>query len=290
MHNRVRMITASFLIKHLLIDWREGERWFWDTLVDADYGNNSVNWQWVAGTGIDANMFIRIMAPLTQSEKFDAADYIRAMGARTGRICRTPTSTIRPTTARGDYPVQDRRPSRRPRTGAWRRLPSVGEARDIGSRHGIAGATSRPRRSRVRDRRGVLGRLVAPAFARVLDRIDERLELGGIEATLPDGSKRRIGFRAPGPVAIVHLHSWMPLVRLATSGSVGWYKAWAEGEWSSPDPVPLFELFMANAVALGDVARAKGPMRLVNAMAHRLRDKRRARRAQQHRRALRPRQ
>jgi deoxyribodipyrimidine photo-lyase len=77
MHNRVRMITASFLIKHLLIDWREGERWFWDCLVDADYGNNSVNWQWTAGTGIDSNMFVRIMAPLTQSPKFDAADYIR---------------------------------------------------------------------------------------------------------------------------------------------------------------------------------------------------------------------
>ena len=77
MHNRVRMITASFLVKHLLIDWREGERWFWDCLVDADYGNNSVNWQWIAGTGVDANMFSRIMAPLTQSEKFDAGDYIR---------------------------------------------------------------------------------------------------------------------------------------------------------------------------------------------------------------------
>ncbi|MCP3733727.1 DNA photolyase family protein [Sphingomonas sp. RP10(2022)] len=77
MHNRVRMITASFLVKHLLIDWRAGERWFWDCLIDADYGNNSVNWQWVAGTGVDANMFGRIMAPLGQSEKFDAADYIR---------------------------------------------------------------------------------------------------------------------------------------------------------------------------------------------------------------------
>ncbi len=77
MHNRVRMIAASFLVKHLLIDWREGERWFWDTLVDADYGSNAVNWQWTAGTGIDSNMFVRIMAPLTQSPKFDAADYIR---------------------------------------------------------------------------------------------------------------------------------------------------------------------------------------------------------------------
>jgi deoxyribodipyrimidine photo-lyase len=76
-HNRVRMIVASFLVKHLLIDWREGARWFWDTLVDADYGNNSVNWQWIAGTGFDPNHFSRIMAPLGQSEKFDAADYIR---------------------------------------------------------------------------------------------------------------------------------------------------------------------------------------------------------------------
>jgi deoxyribodipyrimidine photo-lyase len=77
MHNRVRMIAASFLIKHLLIDWRHGARWFWDTLVDADYANNSVNWQWVAGSGVDANLFTRIMAPLTQSPKFEAADYIR---------------------------------------------------------------------------------------------------------------------------------------------------------------------------------------------------------------------
>ena len=77
MHNRVRMIAASFLIKHLLIDWRRGEQWFWDTLVDADYGSNAVNWQWSAGSGIDAQMFVRIMAPLSQSPKFDAAGYIR---------------------------------------------------------------------------------------------------------------------------------------------------------------------------------------------------------------------
>lgn len=77
MHNRVRMIAASFLIKHLLIDWKVGEQWFWDTLVDADYASNAANWQWVAGSGVDANMFVRIMAPLSQSEKFDAGAYIR---------------------------------------------------------------------------------------------------------------------------------------------------------------------------------------------------------------------
>jgi deoxyribodipyrimidine photo-lyase len=77
MHNRVRMIAASFLVKHLLIDWRRGAAWYWDTLVDADLGNNSLNWQWIAGTGSDSSPFARIMAPLSQSAKFDAASYIR---------------------------------------------------------------------------------------------------------------------------------------------------------------------------------------------------------------------
>ncbi len=71
MHNRVRMIVASFLIKHLLIDWREGEAWFWDTLVDADPANNAANWQWVAGSGADASPYFRIFNPVTQAEKFD---------------------------------------------------------------------------------------------------------------------------------------------------------------------------------------------------------------------------
>jgi cyclopropane-fatty-acyl-phospholipid synthase len=121
---------------------------------------------------------------------------------------------------------------------------------------------------------GMFGRIAAPGFKHVLDLIDKGLERGGIEATLPDGAHRRIGFRRSGPVAVVHLHSWMSLVRLATSGSVGWYKAWAAGEWTSPDPVPLFELFMLNGQALGEVGRAKGLMRRINRLAHRLRDNR----------------
>jgi cyclopropane-fatty-acyl-phospholipid synthase len=119
---------------------------------------------------------------------------------------------------------------------------------------------------------GTLARLTSPAFGKVLDEIDRRLVVGGIEVIVPNGSKRRLGFRAPGPIAVVRLNSWMALVRLATSGSVGWYKAWTLGEWSSPDPVALFESFSANGVALGDVGRAKGAFRWVNAMAHRLRD------------------
>lgn len=71
MHNRVRMITASFLSKDLLVDWRAGEAWFWDTLVDADPANNAASWQWVAGSGADAAPYFRIFNPFTQGEKFD---------------------------------------------------------------------------------------------------------------------------------------------------------------------------------------------------------------------------
>jgi cyclopropane-fatty-acyl-phospholipid synthase len=119
---------------------------------------------------------------------------------------------------------------------------------------------------------GRVARLVSPAFSKVLEQLDRRLLVGGIDATLPGGRKRRLGFHSKGVRAVVDLSSWMALVRLATSGSVGWYKAWALGEWSSPDPVQVFELFSANAVALGDVGRAKGPFRWVNTLAHRLRD------------------
>lgn len=78
MHNRVRMIVASFLVKDLLIPWQEGERWFWDTLVDADLANNAAGWQWVAGCGADAAPYYRIFNPLSQSQKFDPdGAYIR---------------------------------------------------------------------------------------------------------------------------------------------------------------------------------------------------------------------
>src|SRR5688572_529054 len=111
---------------------------------------------------------------------------------------------------------------------------------------------------------GLLAPLLSGSFSRVLDRIDRGLEQGAIEATLPDGSRRLLGGRRPGPRPIVVLHSWRSLARLINSGSVGWYKAWEKGEWSSPDPVPLFELFMLNAESLGATARAKGLFRLVN--------------------------
>src|SRR5438874_8107865 len=119
---------------------------------------------------------------------------------------------------------------------------------------------------------GMLARLISPAFDRLLEEIDPRIECGGLQALLPNGGERRLGFRGPGPSAVVHISSWMALVRLATSGSVGWYKAWTLSEWSSPDPVAVFELFSVNAVPLGETGRAKGLFRLVNSLAHRLRD------------------
>jgi deoxyribodipyrimidine photo-lyase len=71
MHNRVRMIVASFLVKHLLIHWKEGAAWFWDTLVDADLANNTMGWQWVAGCGADAAPYFRVFNPTLQGAKFD---------------------------------------------------------------------------------------------------------------------------------------------------------------------------------------------------------------------------
>ncbi len=118
---------------------------------------------------------------------------------------------------------------------------------------------------------GLLARLFGGSFRQVLDHVDAGLRQGAIEATLPDGTTRTLGGRQPGPVAIVHLHSWRALVRLLTSGSVGWYKGWEAGDWSSPDPVPLFDLFMRNGESLGETGRAKGLFRLVNRVAHSLR-------------------
>ncbi|MFN0263679.1 cryptochrome/photolyase family protein [Tepidamorphus sp. 3E244] len=77
-HNRIRMVVASFLIKDLLIDWRTGEDWFWDTLLDADLANNTASWQWVAGSGADAAPYFRVFNPVLQGEKFDPkGDYVR---------------------------------------------------------------------------------------------------------------------------------------------------------------------------------------------------------------------
>ncbi len=95
MHNRVRMITASYLVKHLLLDWREGAAWFWDTLVDADLPANSTNWQWVAGTGIDSQPFFRVFNPVTQGQKFDpegtyVRTYVPELAALPNRLIHTP--------------------------------------------------------------------------------------------------------------------------------------------------------------------------------------------------------
>jgi cyclopropane-fatty-acyl-phospholipid synthase len=118
---------------------------------------------------------------------------------------------------------------------------------------------------------GPIARIVAPLFRRVLDRVDAGLASGSIDVTLPDGRKRRLGGREEGPHAVVTLHNWRPLARLALSGSVGWYRSWALGEWSSPDPVPLFDLFVRNRATLGGTARARGGARIVNRLLHAIR-------------------
>jgi deoxyribodipyrimidine photo-lyase len=87
MHNRVRMVVGSFLVKNLLLHWHEGEAWFWDCLVDADLAANSASWQWIAGCGADAAPYFRVFNPVTQSEKFDAkGGYLRRYLPELGRL------------------------------------------------------------------------------------------------------------------------------------------------------------------------------------------------------------
>ena len=87
MHNRVRMIVASFLTKHLLIHWTEGEKWFWDTLVDACPAANAASWQWTAGSGADAAPYFRVFNPITQGEKFDeTGEYVKTWCPELARL------------------------------------------------------------------------------------------------------------------------------------------------------------------------------------------------------------
>ncbi|KPM25284.1 cyclopropane-fatty-acyl-phospholipid synthase [Citromicrobium sp. RCC1885] len=115
---------------------------------------------------------------------------------------------------------------------------------------------------------GIFARLLAPGFHKLLDKMDEGIARGAVLGRLPDGSTRLLGGRSPGFEAEVTIHNWRALVRVATGGSVGWYQAWEAGEWSSPDSVPLFALFMQNALTLGDTARAKGGWKRALRSAH----------------------
>lgn len=120
-----------------------------------------------------------------------------------------------------------------------------------------------------------LGTLASGLFMRgihkIIDRIDAGLDHGMIEGTLPDGTTRVVGGRGDGPVAQATLHSGRALLRLVRGGSIGWYEAWAAGEWSSPDPVQIFDLFMRNRVTLGNVARPSGLAKWVGRISHALR-------------------
>ena len=116
----------------------------------------------------------------------------------------------------------------------------------------------------------------AKPFNAVLDRIDSGLVEGSLAATLPGGRKRLLGGRAAGPAAVVDLISWRALLRLVTGGSAGWYVGWAKGEWTSPDPTVLFELFMRNRVSLGGTARSGGMIRMLRGWRNGLRRNSRA--------------
>jgi cyclopropane-fatty-acyl-phospholipid synthase len=122
----------------------------------------------------------------------------------------------------------------------------------------------------------IVGRFPAAFFHRLIDRLDAAFDAGSMEGALPDGTTRFIGGRGPGPVAQITIHRWSAFVRLMLSGSVGWFRAWMNGEWSSDDPVAVFAAFSANRRTLADSGRARGPMRWINHLHHMLRRNSRA--------------
>jgi len=137
MHNRVRMVVASFLVKDLLLPWQEGARWFWDTLVDADLANNTLGWQWTAGCGADAAPYFRVFNPVTQGEKFDpTGEYVRRWvpelaGLPTRLLHRPWTASASDLTAAGvrlgatyPHPVVDHAFARARALAALQRLPA----------------------------------------------------------------------------------------------------------------------------------------------------------------------
>lgn len=135
MHNRVRMVAGSFLVKNLMLHWHHGEDWFWDTLVDADLANNSASWQWVAGTGADAAPYFRIFNPVTQGRKFDpdggyVRRYVPEIGALPDRYLHEPWSAPREVLQKAGvtlgsnypHPVVDLKASRERALAAFRSL------------------------------------------------------------------------------------------------------------------------------------------------------------------------
>ena len=122
-----------------------------------------------------------------------------------------------------------------------------------------------------RRRAGWLARVLAPMFRRQLDKLDRGIAQGSLALNLPDGSARLLGGRAEGPAAAVDLQSWRALLRLAIGGSIGWYQAWASGEWASPDPVQRFALFGLNRTELARQARASGLSLRLKRLIHALR-------------------
>ncbi|MEE4304380.1 MAG: deoxyribodipyrimidine photo-lyase [Wenzhouxiangella sp.] len=127
MHNRVRMIVASFLTKNLLVPWQEGARWFWDTLVDADLANNTQGWQWTAGCGADAAPYFRVFNPVLQGEKFDPeGDYVRRwcpeLAGRSPKRIHQPLSAGEAEAIGYPQPIVDLKATRRRALDAWDRI------------------------------------------------------------------------------------------------------------------------------------------------------------------------
>jgi deoxyribodipyrimidine photo-lyase len=129
MHNRARMVVASFLVKNLRLPWQDGARWFWDTLVDADLASNTLGWQWTAGCGADAAPYFRVFNPVSQGMRFDAQGaYIRRwvpeLASLDDRTIHAPWSAATPP-ANYPAPLVDLKTSREGALAAWKAMRAV---------------------------------------------------------------------------------------------------------------------------------------------------------------------
>lgn len=132
MHNRVRMIAASFLVKNLLLPWQWGERWFWDTLVDADPANNAASWQWVAGCGADAAPYFRIFNPVSQGEKFDpdgayVREFVSEIAALPNTVVHAPWKAAPPISKGYPPPIVELDQTRTRALASYEAMKSVGK-------------------------------------------------------------------------------------------------------------------------------------------------------------------
>jgi hypothetical protein len=259
MHNRARMLVASYLTKHLMTHWKIGLDWFEDCLVDWDPASNAMGWQWSAGSGPDATPYFRVFNPETQAEKFDAHGRYR-------RKWVAELSAAPPETALSYFDAIPRswgmapdayptgRWSTRPRggSGRWRPMKIAGSEGMRSSSELVSPGSSAAKLCGNREHDDDKDNDPRPRetglpryFQAVFDQAS-RMEHGRLDMVLPDGRVFRAEGPKPGPVAELHIHNTDIFARLIREGDLGFCEAYLDEWWSTPDLQAFMDLVHAD--------------------------------------------